>query len=357
MPELWTIEMHVDVENIAARARQVERDGWAGMQLTDTQNRSPEAYVALTAAALATERIKLGFGVTNPATRHPALAASAAAALQRLSGGRMTVTIGRGDSAAAHIGGAPVRLGVFRRYLSALTRYVRGEKVPFEDLAGLAMSGMPSISTLGLDGEPLGSALEWLRDSDAPVPVEVACSGPKVIGIATELADAPALAVGAVPERVAWAIETVRTTRADQGKDVDAPIAAYVNAVAHDDPAVARRLIRGVLASTSRFSVMHGTIQGPTDSRTAEVLKAVHSAYDMKGHGTSGSAQANELDDDFVTSYGICGTADHVRSRLQTLADLGISKFIFFPRGRAIDPAEADRARVVMANDVLPAFL
>jgi hypothetical protein len=42
MPELWTIEMYVDVENIAARAQQVEREGWAGTQLTDTQNRSPE---------------------------------------------------------------------------------------------------------------------------------------------------------------------------------------------------------------------------------------------------------------------------------------------------------------------------
>jgi hypothetical protein len=57
-----------------------------------------------------------------------------------------------------------------------------------------------------------------------------------------------------------------------------------------------------------------------------------------------------------MTSDGIAGTAELVRTRLQELADLGISKFVLFPRGRAIDAAEADRAHDVMAHEVLPAF-
>lgn len=356
MPELWTTEMHVDIENIPARAQRVEREGWTGMQLTDTQNRSPETYVALTAAALATQRIGLGLGVTNPVTRHPALAAAAAASVQRLSGGRMTMTIGRGDSAAAHIGGSPVRLNSFRRYVDVLRRYLNHQSVPFADLENLAMSSMPSISTLGLAGEPRGSSLEWLQESDLPVPLEVACSGPKVIGIAAEYADRPMLAVGAMPERISWAVDSLRQQRAHLGTNVDAPIGAYVNVAAHDDPAVARRLIKGVLASTARFSVMHGNVQGPTDDKTAEVLNGIHSVYDMTGHGTAGSAQANRLTDDFITTFGIAGTPDHVRNRLQELTDLGISKFVFFPRGRANDEREAERARTVMANGVLPAF-
>ncbi|ODU07638.1 MAG: hypothetical protein ABS81_00620 [Pseudonocardia sp. SCN 72-86] len=356
MTELWTIEMHMDVENIQDRARQVERAGWAGMQLTDSQNRSPETYVALTAAALATERIRLGLGVTNPVTRHPALAAAAASTIQRLSGGRMTMTIGRGDSAAAHIAAAPMKVQGFGRYLDVLSRYLEGAAVPFEDLDGLTMTSVPPISALGLAGEPRGSSLEWLRPEDSPVPLEVVGSGPKVLALAVRNGNRPMLAVGAVPERISWGVELVREERRKAGVDVDAPIGAYVNAVAHADPAVARRLIKAVLPSTTRFSVMHGKVNGPTDAKTEAVLHAVHNAYDMKGHGTLGSAQSNQLTEEFLTTYGIAGTAEHVRQRLAGLAELGIDKFVFFPRGRAIDPGEADRAWEVMVNDVLPAF-
>lgn len=356
MTELWTTEMHVDVENIQERARQVERAGWAGMQLTDSQNRSPETYVALTAAALATERIRLGLGVTNPVTRHPAVAASAATAVQRLSRGRMTVTIGRGDSAAAHIGAAPMKVAGFGRYLDVLGRYLGGGAVPFDDLEGLTMRSVPPISALGLAGEPLGSSLEWMRPDDTPVPLEVVGSGPKVLALAVRNGNRPMLAVGAVPERIAWGVALVREERRRAGVDVDAPIGAYVNVVAHDDPAVARRLITAVLPSTTRFAVMHGKVNGPVDAGTEAVLHAVHAAYDMKGHGTSGSAQSQELTDDFLTSYGIAGTPDHVRERLTGLAALGIDKFVFFPRGRSVDPDDADRARDVMASEVLPAF-
>jgi 5,10-methylenetetrahydromethanopterin reductase len=356
MTELWTTEMHVDVENIQDRARQVEREGWAGMQLTDSQNRSPETYVALTAAALATERIHLGLGVTNPVTRVPALAAACASTIQRLTRDRMTMTIGRGDSAAAHIGSAPMKVAGFQRYLSALHRYLAGEAVLFGDLDGLAMATVPPIGTLGLAGEPDGSSLEWMRADDIPVPLEVVSSGPKVLGLAVRYGNRPMLAVGATPERVEWALSVVREHRLAQGADVDAPVGAYVNVVAHDDPAVARRLIMAVLPSTTRFSVMHGKVNGPTDAKTEAVFKAVREAYDMKGHGTAGAAQSQQLNDEFASTFGIAGTAEHVRERITQLAALGISKFVLFPRGRGVDQAEADRAREVMAEEVLPAF-
>ena len=54
-------------------------------------------WVELALAAATTERIALGPGVTNPATRHPAVTASTAATLQAESGGRAVFGIGRGD--------------------------------------------------------------------------------------------------------------------------------------------------------------------------------------------------------------------------------------------------------------------
>jgi Luciferase-like monooxygenase len=67
------------------QAATAERDGWDGMLVPDAQSLMSDVYVSLTAAAIATRTLKLGTGVTNPFTRHPAVAASAFSALQELS--------------------------------------------------------------------------------------------------------------------------------------------------------------------------------------------------------------------------------------------------------------------------------
>ena len=48
--------------------------------------------------------MKLGHFVTNPGTREPTVLASAYATMHDLSGGRMVMGIGRGDSARRVIG-------------------------------------------------------------------------------------------------------------------------------------------------------------------------------------------------------------------------------------------------------------
>ena len=78
------------------------------MLVADSQNLNADVWVELALAAAATERLRLGPGVTNPATRHPAVTASAAATLQEESGGRAVLGLGRGDSSLGQIGRAPV---------------------------------------------------------------------------------------------------------------------------------------------------------------------------------------------------------------------------------------------------------
>ena len=60
-----------------------------------------EAIPLLTLAADRTSTMKLGHFVTNPGTREPTVLASAYATMHVLSGGRMVMGIGRGDSARA----------------------------------------------------------------------------------------------------------------------------------------------------------------------------------------------------------------------------------------------------------------
>src|SRR5215471_9201714 len=112
--EMWTASIAA-AASIEARASAFENAGWTGMMAVDSQNISGDCYVALALAARATENLRLGTGVTNPLTRHPAATAAAVASIQVASNGRASLGIGRGDSALAHLGLAPARVGYLER--------------------------------------------------------------------------------------------------------------------------------------------------------------------------------------------------------------------------------------------------
>ena len=78
--EMWTLGV-ASPRNSADYARGAEEAGWHGMLVVDSQNLSGDAYVALAMAATATQNLGLGTGVTNNATRHPAVTASAIASI------------------------------------------------------------------------------------------------------------------------------------------------------------------------------------------------------------------------------------------------------------------------------------
>ena len=78
MVEIWTNSAGMP-SAVARRAERAEASGYDGVTTVDSQNLSGDCYVALALAATGTGRIKLGTGVTNPFTRHPAVTACAIA--------------------------------------------------------------------------------------------------------------------------------------------------------------------------------------------------------------------------------------------------------------------------------------
>ncbi|WP_395110668.1 TIGR03619 family F420-dependent LLM class oxidoreductase [Actinomadura sp. SCN-SB] len=73
--------------------------------LPDEYARTPDPLVALAAAAVVTERIRLGTGIALPAQRDPIVTAKAIATLDRIAGGRFVLGIGYGwneEEAADH---------------------------------------------------------------------------------------------------------------------------------------------------------------------------------------------------------------------------------------------------------------
>jgi 5,10-methylenetetrahydromethanopterin reductase len=349
MTEMWTMGLsHPSVVRHLATA--AEQAGWDGMLVVDSQNLSGDPYVGLALAATATTTLRLGTGVTNPATRHPAAAAAAIGSVQVASGGRAVLGIGRGDSALAHLGLAPASVADLEQYVRLLRAYLRGESVPFEALTPYHRAGARPLADLGLADAPDDSSLRWITERVPPVPVEVVATGPRVMRLAAAHADRVLLAVGADLDRVAWAVDQVRSV------DADVPIAAFVNVVAHSEAATARRLAAGGLATFARFSVMDGRVRTPTDERSRGQLERIHAAYDMNHHTQSASGQAASLDDDFIDRFGIVGPPARCIERLQGLASLGIDRFIVVGASIDADRTEAERSRTTMVAEVLPAL-
>src|ERR1043166_576571 len=159
-----------------------EADGWDGLALTDSQNLAGDVFAGLAVAAQATSGLLLATAATNPATRCPAVVASAIATVQAESHGRAWLGIARGDSAMAYIGRPPMPLGQFEEALGQIQAYLRGEVVD--------QNGFPS-------------RLEWPRHALLEkVPMSVAATGPRVIRLAARVADAITFSVGADATRL-----------------------------------------------------------------------------------------------------------------------------------------------------------
>jgi 5,10-methylenetetrahydromethanopterin reductase len=310
------------------RARQVEAWGFDGLLVADSQNLNAEVWIELALAGVATERIGLGPGVTNPFTRHPAVTASAALTLQAETGGRAVLGLGRGDSALTQIGRRPVSADELEDALVALQAYLRGEEASVDGHAG---------------------RIRWADETgQSKVPVAVAATGPHVIAAAARHAERVDFTVGAEPERVRWAIETARAAG-----DRDISLGAFLNVAVDPDAAVARNLVRGSTAIFARFGTEGAPPDGLSGVTRAGIERLAHD-YDETRHGHADAPHALQLEDEFIDRFALIGNADEVVGRVSELAALGIERLVVVPGSIDADPALVAESDARFAEEVLP---
>lgn len=133
-----------------------------------------DAFVTLSAVAVATSRVRLATGVVNPFTRHPAQLAATFATLDELSGGRVAIGVGFGArDFLAPLGYDFSRpLTTAREMVEVIRRLLNRESV---DLDG---------EKFHLAGVRLG-----MRPVRTDVPLYLAATGPKMCALAGEVAD------------------------------------------------------------------------------------------------------------------------------------------------------------------------
>jgi len=102
---------------------------------TDRQGQSPFVWGVLGAVAAATERLRVGTGVTCPTVRiHPAVIAQAAATAAALMPGRFFLGLGTGENLNEHITGArwpetPIRIAMLEEAIEIIRELWKGEDV------------------------------------------------------------------------------------------------------------------------------------------------------------------------------------------------------------------------------------
>src|SRR4029078_1826234 len=128
----FTLKPENDLKRTVALTKRAEANGFRYGWLFDSHVLWREAYVLLTLMAEATEQMRLGTCVTNPATREPSVTASALAVLNELTGGRMDLGIGRGDSARRVLGKAPTSMKTLEEAIAVIRDLVEGRSVTYE---------------------------------------------------------------------------------------------------------------------------------------------------------------------------------------------------------------------------------
>jgi 5,10-methylenetetrahydromethanopterin reductase len=354
MVELWRAGGSESTTSIEA-AKRIEADGWDGQVFMDSQSLSADPYVRMGIWAVATERLKLATGVTNPLTRHPAVVAAAAATVQSISGGRAVLGIGRGDSALAYLGCAPASLASFRQALHDLQILLSGGEVAFGAHGSIAHA--PSIDSMSLGGRPTASRLQWLPKGLPKVPLDVAATGPKVIEMSAPLAERVTFSVGAIPERISWAIELARGARHKQQlTDESISYGAQIIVVCHPDIEAVRQVATSMVAPLARFQVIQGNAAGPKSDSDAENFAAVQRGYDMTKHAgvSEDKMKGATFSWDFVRRFAIVGSPDHCTERLLQLAALGIERFVIV--GPGYHPEARTRGPGLFVSEVMPAL-
>ena len=315
-------------------AKRYEDDGWDGMLFTDSQHHNGDVYQSLAIASISTQRLGLGTGVTNPLTRDAAVTAAAILSVQVESDGRAILGIGRGDSSLGHLGLRPASVAVLEDYVAKVQGYLRGEAVVQND-------------------HP--AHLKWIESIPKP-PVDIAATGPHVCEVAGRVADSITVAVGADTERMQRNIDRARAARQAAGRDpATLATGAYLNVAAHQDVAVARRVVRGSIGTMAHFSSMRGAPLDEVSSTERGVVQDGGENYQLSLHGDVRAVHLQKVDDAFIDRFGVVGAPQQVVDRLGAMLDrVPLGRICMMHGSRGADPTELREVRDCLAREVLP---
>jgi 5,10-methylenetetrahydromethanopterin reductase len=303
------------VAELVDLAVSAERLGYDDFWLAD-ERFFREVYTILGLAAARTSRIRLGPGVTDPYSRHPALTAMAIATLDEVSGGRAILGLGAGVSGLRELGVDASRSAVaireavtlVRGLLAGQTVTLKGEQVSFDD-------GRLDV-----------------RAPRADVPIYVASQREAGCRVAGRVADG-AIMQGCVAEPLVRFFKgRVAEGARRAGRDAaGVELVARINLCIADDVGAARDLMRPTIVRSllaqrpDFFTFVTAGLELPAPLREA-VLRLSYT------HDPTPLAKLAPLVPDvFVDAVTLCGPPAVIAAGVTRLARSGIGQLMVYP--------------------------
>jgi len=321
------------VASAVADARLAEDVGFSLVGVADSQSVFRELYATMALCAQATERVRIGPSVTNPITRHPAVAASGIATIDEIAPGRAFFGIGSGDSAILNLAERPATLADLRAYVETVRA--------LQDKREAEWRGR-------------STRLTW---APRAVPIYLSAEGPRTLELAGEIADGVIVNVGLTPALVRDAVARVHAGARRAGRDpASIDLWTLVRANVTDDVETGIDEIRMELASNAHH-VFRFTLEGkhvPGD--LADAIRRVQKGYQPAAHEALGpSPNARLLEGEpalrayLAERFGVVGPAAACAEKLRGVVEAGIN-------GLLVTGFVAERTRLIrtLGEQVLP---
>jgi probable F420-dependent oxidoreductase len=323
-----TFKPEFSPERIVNLTKQAEAAGFAYGWIFDSHILWQEPYPLLTLMATHTKKMRLGTCVTNPVVRDPTVTASLLATLNSISGGRMDLGIGRGDSSRRVLGKKPTTLARLEDAVHTIRSLTAGREVSYD-----------------------GRAVRFTWSNTIP-PVWVAGYGPKALHTAGRIGDGVILQF-ADPDLIQWCLGFVREGAREAGRDPnEIQVMAAAPVWVSQDLKVARERVRWFPALVSNHVVDLISRYKPEElphALTAYVQ--TRAGYDYQHHCKVGSDNAEFVSDEVVDRFCIVGSLDEHRRRLEQLRAIGVTQFNIY-----LMCGEEEQTLELYGREIIPHF-
>ena len=283
-----------------------------------------DAFALLGAIAAVTGRARLGTGVVNPTARHPNQIAAGLATLDRLSGGRAVLGIGRGQPEWYERGLGVDAARPLHRVSETVALLRQWEK------DGRASSA---------DGD-FFRIRDWQRSLgpvQRHVPVYLAAVGPKALALAGRETDGVIYNSLTSDDFIAETLPGVRAAAREAGRDPDAlAVVLRTSVVVTDDPSRALQDAKSALSLINTLPGMDRAVEVAgwdvaaifADARRAmgtdQMMASGGGFAALRGVADFAAARA-AIPDGYAEQLMIAGPLATVRPRLARLAELGVT--------------------------------
>lgn len=257
--------------------------------------------VALAASALAADdRLAVSLMAVNPFTVHPVQAAMAAATLDEIYPGRVTLCLGVGAPLDLASLGLVIEkpLRPMREAMNIVRTLLAGESVSYE-------------------GQSFKAIGRCLASGRRPVPIVLAASGPQMLELAGASGDGVLISAGSSVQFVRWCLSHVDLGAAGRTMRRSGMVYAAVDV----DREIAYGRMRRLLAVLLRGAHHRRNLELAGTELDQEALRNAVAVGDWK-HAEG------LITDDVIANHAACGTPAEVKARIAAYGAAGLDELV-----------------------------